>query len=847
VAYLEVSSDGTNFVRFDTASRRATPVAAFGTQAASELGGLPGKDLAGKGTPFDLSVLANKPEVRSGTVDLDRITHVRLKDIVGDGNDLDSFGRPIYDPYPLTGSAGFDLTGIAVLNNTCSVPLSGAGGPDAALDWLGCELEANGGTMPGFSPGTIEYGLTLDAIMAFALNGRSGDPAAQDAYDLVVDDLRSYVTDEDYGDGTGRISGALGKSLLATTLMGEDSADVDGLDLEAEVRNGMQSTGTQAGRFSDLPISDDYSNGFGQTLSMMALANTDDGVPAPAVDFLIDQQCPSGGFRGAYAGDEGCTDDSNADTDYTALAVQALASAPRTMATNVAIADGTAWLLARQDGSGGIAGTGFAAGFNTNTTGLSAQALRAVGRADAADEAAAWVAQQQLNTATAGTAGGELELGAIAYNSASFDDAVQNGIDSGGRDQWRRSTPQALLAFDAPAFGGSDAHLIGDVFVPTDPCRILDTRYEGGKYTNGESRSVAVAGKCGIPSDASAIEASVTAVTPSANGYYRTSPSGVGAPQATFLNFTKQRSTTNTGAVTLGTDGALGTQSFGGAIHYVIDVQGYYLDELDVPEATRGTVYVPITPCRVVDSRRGLGFFGPNRTADFAVTGSGPEFAVQGGRPGGCDLPAGAAAVETSVSAVSPSANGYLRAWPTGTAAPTATFLNYSKSEATTNTGAIALGGGRMSVENFSGRADFVIDVQGYFIERDQLPVGVVGSSFVAQTPCRVLDTRTARGAFAANETRRVPLAGACDVPVGVSAVEASVSAVTPSANGFFRAWPAGAAAPQATFLNFAKGQGTTNTGSITLAANGEILAGSYSNGSHFVIDIGGYFMPDAG
>ncbi|MEO6989424.1 MAG: hypothetical protein ABI239_12360, partial [Aquihabitans sp.] len=42
VAYLEVSSDGTNFVRFDTASRRATPVAAFGTQAASELGGLPG-------------------------------------------------------------------------------------------------------------------------------------------------------------------------------------------------------------------------------------------------------------------------------------------------------------------------------------------------------------------------------------------------------------------------------------------------------------------------------------------------------------------------------------------------------------------------------------------------------------------------------------------------------------------------------------------------------------------------------------------------------------------------------------------------------------------------------------
>jgi hypothetical protein len=116
LAYLEVSSNGTDFVRFDSASRRATPVASFGTQLASELGGVGGKDLTGKGTPFDLSLLANKDAVRSGAVDLHRITHVRVKDIQGDGNDLDSFGRPIYDPNPLTGSAGFDLSGIGVLN-----------------------------------------------------------------------------------------------------------------------------------------------------------------------------------------------------------------------------------------------------------------------------------------------------------------------------------------------------------------------------------------------------------------------------------------------------------------------------------------------------------------------------------------------------------------------------------------------------------------------------------------------------------------------------------------------------------------------------------------------------------
>lgn len=115
-AYVEVSSNGTDFVRFDSASRRAATVAAFGTQDPAEIGGLAGKDLSGKGTPFDLSLLKNKPEVRSGAVDLRRITHVRLKDIQGDGNDKDSFGRPIYDPNPVTGSAGYDLTGVGVIN-----------------------------------------------------------------------------------------------------------------------------------------------------------------------------------------------------------------------------------------------------------------------------------------------------------------------------------------------------------------------------------------------------------------------------------------------------------------------------------------------------------------------------------------------------------------------------------------------------------------------------------------------------------------------------------------------------------------------------------------------------------
>ena len=65
---------------------------------------------------FDLAELAGKPDVVDGTVDLSAITHVKIIDVIGDGSQLDSLGDPIYDPYPTTGSAGFDLDAIGVIN-----------------------------------------------------------------------------------------------------------------------------------------------------------------------------------------------------------------------------------------------------------------------------------------------------------------------------------------------------------------------------------------------------------------------------------------------------------------------------------------------------------------------------------------------------------------------------------------------------------------------------------------------------------------------------------------------------------------------------------------------------------
>lgn len=116
LAYVEVSGNGIDFVRFDSVSLTSGPVSGYGSVDATLIDGLAGKYRQGYGTPFDLSDLEYKPEVQAGLVDLSRISHIRIIDIVGDASCLDNSGNPIYDPFPTYGSAGFDIDAIGVSN-----------------------------------------------------------------------------------------------------------------------------------------------------------------------------------------------------------------------------------------------------------------------------------------------------------------------------------------------------------------------------------------------------------------------------------------------------------------------------------------------------------------------------------------------------------------------------------------------------------------------------------------------------------------------------------------------------------------------------------------------------------
>ena len=104
-AWVEVSRDGVNFVRFPNHSLTAGPVDSFASMDPTDVQGLGCKYRQPYGEPYDLA-----------DVGLDSVSHVRLVDVIGDGTARDCENRSIYDPFPNAQSAGFDLDAIGVLH-----------------------------------------------------------------------------------------------------------------------------------------------------------------------------------------------------------------------------------------------------------------------------------------------------------------------------------------------------------------------------------------------------------------------------------------------------------------------------------------------------------------------------------------------------------------------------------------------------------------------------------------------------------------------------------------------------------------------------------------------------------
>ncbi|HEX4773160.1 MAG TPA: hypothetical protein VH351_20165 [Bryobacteraceae bacterium] len=263
--------------------------------------------------------------------------------------------------------------------------------------------------------------------------------------------------------------------------------------------------------------------------------------------------------------------------------------------------------------------------------------------------------------------------------------------------------------------------------------------------------------------------------------------------------------------------------------------------------------FVPITPCRVADTRNASGTYGLLFGAPSLVGGDTRIFPIPVGQ---CDIPLTASAYSLNVTAVTHFQSsrghgylGYLTVWPTGESQPGVSTLNSWDGRTKANAVIVSAGiAGGVSVFS-TDDADIILDINGYFLA----PELNTGLQFFPLPPCRVFDTRNAAGAlggpsFAANETRTIPvLQSTCGIPSTAQAYSLNITAIPHGTTlNFLATWPSDQAWSGVSTLNATTGTTTANAAIVPAAANGGDISVMVSDAADVLADIDGYFAPAA-
>ena len=368
-------------------------------------------------------------------------------------------------------------------------------------------------------------------------------------------------------------------------------------------------------------------------------------------------------------------------------------------------------------------------------------------------------------------------------------------------------------------------------FIPTTPCRVVDTRNATGVFggpglAGGATRTFAIPqSACSIPSTAVAYSLNATVVPNGPLDYLTIWPAGQTQPFVSTLNSADGRTKANAAITAAGTNGGISVYTTD-STNLILDINGYF-----VPLGTSASSldFYPLTPCRVVDTRGSTGTLGgPSLTA-----GETRSFPIQSSS---CGIPSTAQAYSLNITAAPQGPMGWLTAWATGQSQPAVSTLNAPTGAITANADIVSAGsGGDVSVY-VTDSSNVIIDVNGYFA-----PPTASGLSFYTVTQCRALDTRSGSGTF--QGTLNVPIQDSvCTPPASAQAyvLNATVDPHNPMA--YLTLWPDGTAQPYVSTLNAYDGLLTSNM-AIVPNVNG-VLDVYASDPTYLFFDLSGYFAP---
>ena len=211
----------------------------------------------------------------------------------------------------------------------------------------------------------------------------------------------------------------------------------------------------------------------------------------------------------------------------------------------------------------------------------------------------------------------------------------------------------------------------------------------------------------------------MVAVNPTGKGNLTAFPVGIGVNRGLSVNYNKiGTNLANAGTVQTVTGGGadITVASNYSSAHTAIDVLGYYY-------STEGLIYIPVTPCRIVDTRNtSAGMIGASTERDFHVFGDSDTIGDQGGDAAGCLSPPSLGeplAAHINMVAVNPTGKGNLTAFPVGIGVNRGLSVNYNKIGTNlANAGTVQTvtgGGADITVASNYSSAHTAIDVLGYY------------------------------------------------------------------------------------------------------------------------------------
>lgn len=257
--------------------------------------------------------------------------------------------------------------------------------------------------------------------------------------------------------------------------------------------------------------------------------------------------------------------------------------------------------------------------------------------------------------------------------------------------------------------------------------------------------------------------------------------------------------------------------------------------------------YAPISPLRVLDTRTTIGGHhskvGPGGTVTITLPSS--HQALWGGIT--------AMALNLTVTGET-APRGYITAYATGSARPTASNLNYVKGVTRANHVIVPVSStNRVTLYNCCGSVDLIADVEGVF---DQATMHVdSGYDYFPARPTRMLDTRdTAHwryGALKPGYEASIPIDFGAQWRPATAAFAVNVTAVSPSGGGYLTAFAGDADPRRTSTVNYTTHVTTANLAITpveichTSGCSGIPEIRVYNGGSravHVLVDVVGFY-----